>query len=247
MAAGPLLLVVLVIAVVAVVAVLAYQADQKRRALLQGFALSNRWTYTARDDSWCERFVGTPFGEGDNRRATNILAGDNAGSPMVAFDYVYETHSTDSKGNRSTTHHRFAVCSLQMRAPLPGLQLTPESAFSRLAGHLGFGDVELESEDFNRRYRVTARDPKFASDVLHPRTMALLLSRPALNLRLLDVEALSWESGRLQPADLLARLSTMHAVLDGIPSFVWSDHALPVDHQPVEHQPVEQPPGGTSA
>ena len=216
---------------VIVVGVFAYQADKKRRALLQSFALSNGWTYLARDDSWCGRFDGSPFGQGESRTARNILSGAYEGAPMVAFDYSYETSSTDSKGNRTTTTHRFAICALQLKAALPQLDLTPESALTRLAGHLGFADVELESEDFNRYYRVSARDPKFAYDVLNPRTMEALLARPALHMRLSGVDAVCWESGRLEPAELVARLSTLQLVIAGIPSFVWTDHT-PSAEQP---------------
>lgn len=230
MDALPLLLFVAGLAVVVAVGIYGYQVDKKRRALLQSFALSSGWTYTARDDAWCERFLGSPFGEGDNRKANNVLTGSYEGVPMVAFDYSYETSTTDSKGNRSKTTHRFAVCSVRMPAWLPVLELSPESTLTRLAGHIGFGDVELESEDFNRYYRVTARDPKFAYDVLNPRTMAALLARPALHMRLSGVDAVCWESGRLMPPDLLARLSTLQLLVAGIPSFVWSDHAPSADH-----------------
>ena len=225
MAPLPILLVALALTAIAAIAILSYRAEQRRRALLQGFAMSKGWTYTAADDSWCDRFVGAPFGTGERRSASNILRGPYAGTEMVAFDYSYQTSTTDSKGNRQTTTHRYAVCSLQMPAPLGGLELSPESALTRLAGHVGLGDVELESEDFNRRYRVKARDPKLAYDVLNPRTMQALLARPALHLRLLDVDAISWESGRLDPVALLARLSTLQVVVAGIPSFVWSDHS----------------------
>jgi hypothetical protein len=224
-AALPILLFAVGLALVVLVAVLSYRAEKKRRALLQGFALSQGWTYTAQDDRWSERFVGTPFGQGDDRTVTNILTGRYGETDMVAFDYSYETSTTDSKGHRSTTTHRYAVCALQMPAPLPGLELGPESAFTRLAGAIGFGDVELESEDFNRHYRVKAQNPKLAYDVLHPRTMAALLARPALHMRLLDVDALCWDDGRTEPTALLARLSTLQLLVEGIPSFVWSDHS----------------------
>jgi hypothetical protein len=92
------------------------------------------------------------------------------------------------------------------------------------------GDVELESEDFNRRFRVKAHNPKFAYDVLSPRTMEALLARPPLHLRLLDLDAVCWENGKLQSADLPVRLSTLQALVAGIPSFVWTDHALPTDN-----------------
>lgn len=225
MAALPILLVVLGLAAAIAIAVLSYRAEQRRRALLQGFALSNGWTYAASDDSVYERFLGTPFGQGDDRSATNVLRGRHAGAEMVAFDYSYKTSTTDSKGNRSTTTYRYAICALQLPAFLPSLEITPESALTRLAGAIGFDDVDLESEDFNRRFRVKARDPKLASDVLSPRTMEALLARPALHLRLLGLDAVNWETGRLEPTALLARLSTLQALIAGVPSFVWSDHS----------------------
>jgi hypothetical protein len=236
----PILTVAGGLALVLVIVIVSYRAEQKRRALLQSFALSNGWTYSARDDTWCERFVGTPFGQGDNRTSANILHGPYQGTEMVAFDYSYETSSTDSKGHTSKTTHRFAVCALRMPAALPGLELGPESALTRFAGHLGLGDVELESEDFNRRYRVKAHDPKFAYDVLNPRTMEALLARPTVHLRLLDVDAVCWDGGRLEPPDLLARLSTLQLVIAGIPSFVWSDHEPSAEN-------VENPQGGAPA
>lgn len=225
----PLLVFGVGVVLVVAVGIYGYQADKKRRALLQSFALSNGWTYEAENGAWCERFVGTPFGDGDSRRARNVLQGKHGDRDMVAFDYSYETHSTDSKGNRTTTTHRYAICALRLPAALPTLELTPESALTRLAGHIGFADVELESEDFNRYYRVSARDPKFAYDVLNPRAMAALLARPALHMRLSGIDAVCWESGRLSPADLLARLSTLQLLIAGIPSFVWSDHAPSAD------------------
>jgi hypothetical protein len=225
----PLLFFGLGLLLVIAVGIYGYQADKKRRALLQAFALSNGWTYEADNSAWCDRFVGTPFGEGDSRRARNVLQGRYGERDMVAFDYSYETSSTDSKGNRTTTTHRFAVCALRLPAVLPTLELTPESALTRLAGHLGFADVELESEDFNRHYRVSTRNPKFAYDVLNPRAMAALLARPALHMRLSGIDALCWENGRSTPTELIARLSTLQLLVDGIPSFVWSDHASSTD------------------
>ena len=210
---------------VGLVGYLSWRADQKRRQLLQGFAASSGWTYTPRDDSWTERFEGMPFGQGDHRRADNVLAGRYGERDMVAFDYSFQTHSTDGKGNSSTTTHRSTVCALRLQAYLPDLELSPESVLTRMAGAVGFADVELESEDFNRRYRVKARIPKFAYDVLNPRTMTALLARRPLHLRIRGADALCWEDGRLQPAELMERLSTLALLVDGIPSFVWSDHS----------------------
>ena len=104
-------------------------------------------------------------------------------------------------------------------------------------------DIELESEDFNRRYRVSARQPKFASDVLTPRTMQALLARPATAMRIDGNVLIGWESGQLEPVGLLSRLATLHALVDGIPGFVWKDHGYDPGVGPSSVTPQ---PGGSA-
>jgi hypothetical protein len=209
------------------VAFLAYRSwkqEQKRREQLMAWAATNGYGFSVRDDSWCSRWSGPPFGQGDDRRALNVVTGQYADRPFVAFDYYYETHSTDSKGNRTTQTHNYVVTALRLAAWLPTLQVTPESVFSRIGNVLGFDDIELESEDFNRRFRVQAQDRKFASDVLNPRTMEALLRAPQASWRIEGVDILTWSTGRLLPGNIAPMTATLDLVLAGIPSFVWKDH-----------------------
>ncbi len=201
----------------------AYRRDARRRQALESFAAAKGWAYTARDDSWAQRFTGTPFGQGDHRQARNILSGTVDGHAMVAFDYSFQTHSSDGESSNTTTH-RYAVCVLALPGYLPHLELSPENLMTRVGNTILGHDIELESEDFNRRYRVRADNPKFAYDVLNPRTMQALLAKPVLNLRVAGADAFCWESGRTAPVTLLARLSALTTLLGGIPSYVWSDH-----------------------
>ena len=220
---GFVLLVVAVVAVAVVVAWLGRRAEAKRRAALAAFAVNNGWRFVDADDSYCTRWHGPPFDAGDHRRARNVLAGTHRGRPMVAFDYSYQTHSTDSQGHRHTTTHSYTVCTLGLPAPVPGLSVTPESLLTRVGEAFGFSDIQLESEDFNRRFRVRAPDPKFAYDVLSPRTMQLLLSRPAERWRIEGDTILCWDTGRAEPVAVLDRLSLLSAVVEGIPDYVWRD------------------------
>lgn len=218
---------VLVVVLVLGVAALAWRSEQKRRERLLGWCRSAGLSYTARDDSWAHRWRGTPFGQGSSRRARNVLTGALHGRPVVAFDYTYVTTSTDGQGRQQRQTHRYEVVAVGLPVPLPQLTLTPENILSRIGGALGLEDIELESEDFNRAYRVRCPDRKLAYDVLHPRTMQLLLGRPRLNLRVEGADVVTWAPGRLDPVSVLERSSTVGALLDQVPSFVWADRGLP--------------------
>jgi hypothetical protein len=202
-----------------------WQQDQRRKQQIRTWATNNGYTYEAENDAYCERWTGEPFGNGDHRRAENVVNGSTAGRPFIAFDYSYQTHSSDGKGGRTTQTHRYTVTAVQMPTFLPTLQVTPESVFTRMGHALGLDDIDLESEDFNRKFRVHANDRKFASDILTPRTMQALLARPATSWRISGNDILSWADERLSPLLVTKSASTLELVIDGIPSFVWKDHS----------------------
>lgn len=216
----------IVVAIVVVCAFLGYRyyAAKKRREAFQAWARSRGWTYSERDDSFAERFDGTPFGQGDSREARNVVQGKHEGRPVIAFDYSYQTHSTDSKGNRTTTTHRFNVVAVGLPAALPTLQVASEGLFGSIGRALGFHDIELENEQFNKRFKVTSGDRKFAYDVLNPRTMELLMAETGPAWRIERGDLLGWERGRLEPALIERQLSFLCRLADGIPRFVWEEH-----------------------
>jgi len=202
-----------------------YQQEQRRKQQIQTWATNNRYSYVSEDDAWCQRWGGEPFGNGDHRRAENIVNGATGKRTFVAFDYSYQTHSSDSKGGRTTETHRYTVTAVQIPTFLPTLQVTTESVFSRMGHAFGLDDIDLESEDFNRTFRVHANDRKFASDVLTPRTMQALLARPVTSWRISGSDILGWTDGRMTPLLVTKTASTLELVIDGIPSFVWKDHS----------------------
>lgn len=78
---------------------------------------------------------------------------------------------------------------------------------ARAAGALGVGgaDIQLESDEFNRWFRVIAADRRIAFDVLHPRVMQLLLDALPVHWRLDGDAIVSWEQGGLDPQVAWAR------------------------------------------
>ena len=247
--------VLFVLGLLAVAGVAAYSmwSNGKREKALAAYAASNRWTFAAEDDSLTTRWHGSPFGQGDRRRARNVLRGTAHGRPFAGFEYQYDTESSNTGllggsngallgsgyGSRQRTTHHFFVVAVGLPTFLPTLEVTPENIFNRAAAAVGLGgSIQLESEDFNRQFKVTARNPKFASDVLTPRTMqGLLASGQGLCWRIEGTDVVSWGSGHLDPVVLLSRLSTVNAVVDGVPNFVWHDNGY-------EPHPGAQPAPG---
>lgn len=207
-------------------AVVAYRKEQARIASLGALALSKGWQFSAADPyDLPDRWRGNPFHSGYDRRARNVITGTDGERQLVAFDYSYKEDSTDSKGNRTTTTYHYAVCAVSLPCGLPDLSITPEGFFSRVGHALGMDDIELESEDFNRRFQVRCADRKLAMDVLSPRTMELLLGVGKVHLRFEGGDVLAWDSGSLQPAGVLNRVGLLRAVVDGVPGFVWKDRS----------------------
>ena len=243
MAVALILLLVAVLAVAGVAGRARLLRNRKRVAALEAFAAARGWSFAPEDDSLVDRWVGAPFGEGDARRATSVVRGSARGRDLVAFDYSYDVVVEDRGTERRETR-RFAVVVIDLPAYLPTLEVVPESALRRAAEAVGVGgDITLESEAFDRAFRVSAYDPKFASDVLNPRTMETLVSRPTTSLRLQGTGAISWSEGGLTTLEIVTRADTLAAVVDGIPEFVWRDHAITAPVQRPPRPPLDCPPG----
>ncbi len=90
----------------------------------------------------------------------------------------------------------FAIGVVAMRLPVPlgWVEVTGEGLAAKLVKTVGGQDVELESAEFNRRFRVRAHDAKLASDV------------------------------RLNLVELTDKLSVLGLVVAGVPRFVWRRH-----------------------
>src|SRR5689334_19827488 len=83
---------------------------RKRLEGLQALALRLNLDFNAAEDYGLAERYGflKQLAQGENRYARNVLSGTYQQNPVLAFDYHYETHSTDSKGNRQTHHHWFS-------------------------------------------------------------------------------------------------------------------------------------------
>ncbi len=61
----------------------------------------------------------------------------------MAFDYHYETHSTDSKGHRETQHHYFSFFLVQLPVSFPELVIVVMGLLVWIGGYMGYRVVDL--------------------------------------------------------------------------------------------------------
>jgi hypothetical protein len=223
---GGFALAVVVIAILAVVASMLYYNYRRGQALM-AFAASQGWTYVDEVPELEARWDGDPFGKGDRRQTDNAIRGSYQGFDLAAFEYSYETHTTDSKGQRSTTTHRYSVVALLTGSPLPGLSVSPEGGISRMFGRLFNTDIQLESEEFNRAFTVECADRKFAYDVLHPRLMEYLLTVRHVAWKTTNGYILTIESGKHSAEEIEPRVQVLDTILDMIPEFVRMQYGMP--------------------
>lgn len=124
------------------------------------------------------------FAQGENRYATNLLSGNYRHNEILAFDYHYETTSTDQKGNRTKHHHWFSFFILTLPRTFPELTVRRENFFLKIAEAFGYQDIKFESAEFSKNFNVRSPDKKFAYDVCNAQMMEYLLANRDLSVEI---------------------------------------------------------------
>ena len=208
-------------------AVKGYQEGKRRKAAIDATVAMNHLGHIQEDDSRVSYFSSPPFGAGDSQRARDIVWGTLSGRPFETFAYSYETHTTDSEGHRSTTTHYFQITWVPLPGPLPTLRLSSDNALLRGLTHLGARDLDVESHDFNQRWKVVADDERVGHAVLTPRMIERFL-QPDVGGRTFAFEGAALMSASPQVSDLgdlQMVVTALHSIVDLIPPFLFDDRA----------------------
>lgn len=161
----------------------AYLAAKRREAMSELAKMLNLVFRPDRDRTLASRFQFLDkLAQGSNRYAYNVMSGHYQGHPIMVFDYHYETYSTDSKGNRRTSHHHFSFFILRFEARFPELVVSQEGFFSKIAQFFGYDDIDFESAEFSRKFVVRSPDKKFAYDIINARMIDYLLDNQDLQI-----------------------------------------------------------------
>ena len=205
-------------------------ANKKRLEVLTSWAQAKGWTYIAQDTNLHRQFSCPPFNEhGDYPRCIEVLSGTFRGREALSctFTYTRTTSSgsgSDRSSSTSTFHHH--VVMLFLPAWLPQLNLTRETFGTRIGKAFGAQDIQFESEEFNKAWRITSKDLKFAHDIVNPQLMERLMAADARRLPLhFDGQAvLTWTDGTTDLENIDHRLEFLSDAVNCIPPFIWQDH-----------------------
>jgi hypothetical protein len=204
--------------------VFAHVATGKRRQALLELSVRLGLEFSAAHDKALAiryGFLGR-LGRGQNRYAFNVLSGNYRGERVVAFDYHYETHSTDSKGHHRTQHHYFSCLILELPIDCPELIITRESFLSKVAQAIGYDDIDFESAEFSRTFCVRSKDKRFAYDICNAQMMEYLLANRDLNIELEDTALALLFPRCIPPIEIARNLDRLLEIRARIPEYLFT-------------------------
>jgi len=220
------LLPIILFVCVAIPAILfAVQAQKRRMGLAAGWAAARGCGFLQSNPALLPYLHGEPFIGGHSSKVQEFIDGVTPGGrTFCSFLYTYVV----SSGKSSTTVMRTVVM-VRLPATLPALSVTPERIGDKLQKFFGGQDIELESDEFNQRFRIKSPVEAFAYGVLHPRMMEWLMG-PASGLvpfRIEGPDLLCWREGVPDYATLDGQLAAMCDFVDQIPQGVFEQYAAP--------------------
>ena len=220
----PQILIIFVLfgAVMIVVLVVGLMAASKRRQAMQKLAAELGMTFYHDDPFDIRRKYDhfAPLNRGHSRRAYSVLDGEYRGRRATVFDYRYTTGS-----GKDQHTHRFSAALIELGAAFPTLSIRRENVLDKIAGAIGFDDIDFESAEFSRKFFVKCESRKFAYDIVHTGTMEYLLARErsGLGYEFARGRMLIYSSGTWRPEQIRGSLDEAADFIDLIPDYVWED------------------------
>jgi len=227
MNAGIVLIFVLFLAGITAAVIYGVRAARKRREELAALAVRLGLNFNPDEDyGLADRFEFlNQLAQGDHRYAFNVLSGTSGQNEVLAFDYHFETHSTDSKGRRSTQHRYFSFFILLLPDGFPELRITLEGLLSKIAQAFGYADIDFESAEFSRAFCVRSKDRKFAYDVCNARMIEYLLANRDLSIEI-ESQALALAfNSRLSVEQFESNLQRLLEIRSRLPNYLFAQNA----------------------
>ena len=166
--------------------------------------------------------------QGITRYADNIIDGRWGPRRIMAFDYHY---SMGPENNAAQIYKTFSAVILESEVPLKDLLIRPETLADKASAFFGFDDIDFESAEFSRKFFVQGTDRQWAYDVIHPRTMDLLMNSPRFSVQMGGRFVIVWRTDKLSPDQFTQAAGLIAGILDGLPEYVRQERAESAQRQ----------------
>jgi hypothetical protein len=210
------------VGVVLAVAVARWFLQQRRREDLATLAARHGLEYSRFDPFGCTRVAFPLFRKGDGRVAEHVVWRDRRdGLPIRAFDFSYYTERRDDAGDVHRSHKHFSCVMAQVDGAWPEVSITREGILEKALDLVGFGDIQLESDEFNRLFALRSPDRRFAVTLVDARMIDFLLSTHGQLAFFLKGRWTLIVSDPLSPELVPALLAIGEAFVEHIPRVVY--------------------------
>ena len=213
---------------VAALVVLAYFVfrllEQTRHAKrLRAFAEQTGWAYRPEGGELLIGLKGFPFGTGTGRVALDVVQGTYSEVNVASYTYSFDQQVAGEYAGEQV----FTVTQALLPTKLPRLDLVPEDIGTRVLSQFGLADIDLESAEFNRTWRVLSDDKRYAIDVVDPRMMLALMRnrQPGVAVRIDGDKVIAWSAGVAPVRELARRTDLVASVSKAIPAHVVRKYA----------------------
>jgi hypothetical protein len=160
------------------------------------------------------------FRQGRRRELHNIMTSPAGDPRLVLFDYSYTTG-----GGRSQSRHTQTVCyATADRLDVPSFSLRPEHFFHRVAGILGYQDIDLDRHPtFSDAFLLRGDDARAVRDAFSDDVVAFFDRHHGTCAAGAGHELLFWRANRRLPPD--AREALIAETVDLVERFTATGRA----------------------
>jgi hypothetical protein len=119
------------------------------------------------------------FSRGENRYVFNRLEGTYQDQKLFVFDYHYQTDSSKDRKDYNST-----LFMLIVKECFPKITIARQNFLLKIEARFDSENIQFESAEFSKTFRVLCVDKKFAYDVCNPQMMEFLLANRDLQIEI---------------------------------------------------------------
>jgi hypothetical protein len=216
-----------------------------RGGRLRTWATSTGWAWWGDDDqSLAQVSHHYPFGSSP-QKVSEAMRGSFGGREAVSFvtrlagrdmtdviasqfGWRFGNPEGDIATEIAQREIRFHIVAVKLPMWLPTIEVVPETYAVKAEKATGAQDIQFESDQFNRAFRVQARDLHAAYALIQPVLMERLLRDDARTVawRTDGNWVMSWQLGTTDLDSLARRLGVLSAVAGSIRPHVWQQYGV---------------------